>query len=571
MLHKLAAKFLADWFRFFRRIRMNRLKNVFSFYVVFGFIIAGFLVTTTNAQFYRNEREIRDIVRTLNSKIDDFQINLSGEYRRGSSNRDDRRELEDQMRMFEFKVRDFEVNFERRRENADDVIAVLAEAKKADGIVKRMSFSQRTNDFWTDIRYQLDRLAANYNVSFDWRNGTSRTSSNNRYPTGNNRNRGNTPPVMNRNSNNFGLTGTYELDESRSENTRDIAHRAINRNDIRSDANRRDLEDKLDAPEQLAIDIRGTQVTLASSKSSPVSLTANGQDQVENMNGRTVRLRATLRGDELVIASRGGDTDYTITFSSIQNGRGLKVTRRITTNYLRQTVFAESVYDKTDSVARLGIDTGNFPDNDDTGYSSNDPNDYPNANYPNNNPPRTNYPRTGRHIVPNGTILTAILDSEINTKASQNNDRFTMTVQSPNEYRGAVIEGHLTGIDRSGKVSGRSEVTFNFDRIRLRNGQTYDFAGFLQNITDQDGKTVKVGTEGDVKSDSQTKETVKRGGIGAGIGAIIGAIAGGAKGAAIGAIIGGGAGAGSVILTGKEDLELQRGSTITIQASSPIR
>lgn len=548
---------------------MNRLKNVFSFYVIFGFIIAGFLVTTANAQLYRNEREIRDIVRTLNSKIDDFQMNLSDEYRRGSSNRDDRRELEDQMRIFEFKVRDFEVNFDRRRENADDVIAVLDEAKKADDIVKRMNFSERTDEFWTDVRYQLDRLAANYNVSFDWRNGTSRTSSNNRYPTGNNRNQRNTPPVINRNSNSYGLTGTYQLDESRSENASDIAERAIDRNDINNQSNRQDLEDKLESPEQLAIDIRGNQVTLASSKSSPVLLTANGQDQVENINGRTVRLRATLRGDELVIASRGGETDYTITFTPIDNGRGLKVTRRITTDYLRQTVFAESVYDKTDSVARLGIDTGNYSDDDET-YSSNDPNDYPGANNSGNNP-RVNYPRTGEYIVPNGTIITAILDNRINTKASQNNDRFTMTVQSPNEFRGAVIEGHLSGIDRSGKVSGRSEVTFNFDRIRLRNGKVYDFAGFLQSITDQDGKQIRVGTEGDAKSDSQTKETVKRGGIGAGIGAIIGAIAGGAKGAVLGAIIGGGAGAGSVILTGKEDLELQQGSTITIQASSPIR
>ncbi len=569
MLQNERRSFSPFGFDYFRRKRMNRLKNVFSFYVIFGFIIAGFLVTTANAQLYRNEREIRDIVRTLNSKIDDFQMNLSDEYRRGSSNRDDRRELEDQMRIFEFKVRDFEVNFDRRRENADDVIAVLDEAKKADDIVKRMNFSERTDEFWTDVRYQLDRLAANYNVSFDWRNGTSRTSSNNRYPTGNNRNQRNTPPVINRNSNSYGLTGTYQLDESRSENASDIAERAIDRNDINNQSNRQDLEDKLESPEQLAIDIRGNQVTLASSKSSPVLLTANGQDQVENINGRTVRLRATLRGDELVIASRGGETDYTITFTPIDNGRGLKVTRRITTDYLRQTVFAESVYDKTDSVARLGIDTGNYSDDDET-YSSNDPNDYPGANNSGNNP-RVNYPRTGEYIVPNGTIITAILDNRINTKASQNNDRFTMTVQSPNEFRGAVIEGHLSGIDRSGKVSGRSEVTFNFDRIRLRNGKVYDFAGFLQSITDQDGKQIRVGTEGDAKSDSQTKETVKRGGIGAGIGAIIGAIAGGAKGAVLGAIIGGGAGAGSVILTGKEDLELQQGSTITIQASSPIR
>ncbi|HEY0428529.1 MAG TPA: YMGG-like glycine zipper-containing protein, partial [Pyrinomonadaceae bacterium] len=78
-------------------------------------------------------------------------------------------------------------------------------------------------------------------------------------------------------------------------------------------------------------------------------------------------------------------------------------------------------------------------------------------------------------------------------------------------------------------------------------------------------------TEGEAKGDSQTKETVKRGGIGAGLGAIIGAIAGGGKGAAIGAIIGGGAGAGSVILTGKEELELKQGSSVTVEASSPNR
>lgn len=550
---------------------MNRLKSVFSFYVIFGLLLTGFLTTAANAQLYRNEREIRDIIRTLNSKIDDFRMNVSSELRRSAVSGADRQDLEDQLRLFEFEMRDFEVDFERQGETADDVAAVLKEAKKADDIIKRMSLSQRTLGYWTDVRYQLDRLAANYNVSWDWNTGRARsTGGSSRYPSGNNRRSGNSPPVLNRNTTDPALTGTYRLDPSRSEDPREIAERAIDNNSIESDAERRDLEEKLDAPEQLAIEIRGNQVTIASSKSGPVSLTVNGQDQTENINGRTVRMRATMRGGELVLASLGGETDYTITFASIDGGQGLKVTRRITTPYLNQTVFADSIYEKTDEIARLGIDTGDYSDDDDTGYSSNDPDDYPNSNYPTSNPPTT-YPRTGEYIVPNGMILMASLNNEINTKASQNNDRFTMTVQSPNEFRGAVIEGHLTGIDRSGKVSGRSQVTFNFDRIRLKNGQVYDFAGFLQNITDHNGKTVKVGSEGEVKSDSQTRETVKRGGIGAGIGAIIGAIAGGAKGAAIGAIIGAGGGAGSVILTGKEDLVLKQGSTITVQASSPIR
>ena len=145
-------------------------------------------------------------------------------------------------------------------------------------------------------------------------------------------------------------------------------------------------------------------------------------------------------------------------------------------------------------------------------------------------------------------------------------------MQSPDEFRGAVIEGFISGVGRSGQVSGRSNVTFNFTRITLRDGKAYDFAGYLQNIKDSYGKDVKVDTEGTAKGSSQTKETVKRGGIGAGVGAIIGAIAGGGQGAAIGgAIIGGGAGAGSVAIQGRDDIQLQKGSVMTITSSSPVR
>jgi len=230
------------------------------------------------------------------------------------------------------------------------------------------------------------------------------------------------------------------------------------------------------------------------------------------------------------------------------------VTRRVTTDYLNQTVFVESIYTKTDAVARYDI------------YNTNTTT-VPDAN----NPPTTTPGRTGEFIVPNGTIITGNLENDITTKVSQNNDRFRMTVSAPNQFRGAVIEGYISGINRSGKVTGRSQLTFNFERIIMPDGKTYDFAGFLQSVTDASGKTVKIDTEGAAKSDSQTKETVKRGGIGAGLGAIIGAIAGGGKGAAIGAIIGGSAGAGSVYVQGREDLELKAGSSITVQASSPVR
>lgn len=538
---------------------MSRFGSVFAVYAAIGLMLCGFALDAS-AQRTRNERDVRNIVRSLDSKVDDFRYSLRYGLDNSSIRERDANIAEDALTVLDNKIRDFEENFNQRRENRDDVSEVLNAAKTMNDFLTANRVNNTVQKDWSDVRTLLDRLAANYGVSWNWTSGSSNTN----YPTTNYPNY-----PTNNNSTSYGLTGTYQIDASRSENTSDI----IESNGTLSDAQREDLRNKLEAADQLAIDIRGSQVTLASSKSAPISFTADGRTKNENVGGRTIRVRATLRGQELTVASIGGETDYTVTFTSQDNGQSLKVTRRITTDYLNQTVFAESFYTKTDSLARLDINTNpnpntsNYPTNSDDGnYSSNDQNDYPNPNYP-----TTTTGRTGNFIVPNGTVITGILENDITTKISQNNDRFKMTVQSPNEYRGATVEGYLTGINRSGKVSGRSQITFNFERITLRNGQTYEFAGYLQSVTDTNGKQVKIDTEGTAKGDSQTKETVKRGGIGAGIGAIIGAIAGGGKGAAIGAIIGGGAGAGSVVLQGKEDLDLKKGSQITVTASAPNR
>jgi hypothetical protein len=300
-----------------------------------------------------------------------------------------------------------------------------------------------------------------------------------------------------------------------------------------------------------------------------VTVVADGRDKIETSNGRTVRVRSTLTGDKLTIASNGGQTDYTITFEAQDSGRTLKVTRRITTDYLRETVFAESLYTRTSSTAELGI-RGNS-DNTAGGYSSNDPNDIPTRNPQPQRYPGNQYPsqRVGEFIVPNGAVLVGKLQNDIDTKVSQNNDRFRLTVDSPSEFRGATIEGHLSGIDRSGRVLGRTMVTFNFDRITMPDGKVYDFAGQLQRLVDQTGKIIPVDNEGTARGKDKNRDTATRGGIGAGIGAIIGAIAGGGSGAAVGAIIGGSVGAGSVAIEGGGDMRLSRGTSMTVQSSSP--
>lgn len=535
---------------------MKRFGNFFAIIATISFVILG-TANLADAQ-RRNERQIRDLVRTLNAQIDDFQYGLDYQLRSTSSRTPDVETVHDNIRNLQTKVDDFEESLNNRRENRDDMREIITAAKDVDVFLAQNSQNRRIETNWQSVRTTINNLASNYGVTPDWSTRVSAIPSTTRDTTRDQI--GNTIPQRS-SAPSHGLTGTYQLDAARSESTADI----VSHSNV-GDTQRQDLESKLEAPEQIAIDVRGNEVTLASSKASPVTFTADGREKTEQSSGRTVRLRATLRGEELTITSLGGESDYTVTFTPMDGGRTLKVTRRITTDYLTETVFAESLYNKTESFAGLGIDrnsNGTNPDN--RNYSSNDPND---SNGPS---PTISQGRTGDFIVPNGTIITGLLDSSIDTKVTQNNDRFKLTVQSPNEFRGATIEGYVTGVGRSGQVSGRSNVTFNFETITLRNGQRYDFAGFLQSVKDQNGKEVKVDTEGTAKSDSQTRETVKRGGIGAGLGAIIGAIAGGGKGAAIGAIIGGGAGAGSVIVQGREDLQLMKGSTITIQSTAPGR
>jgi hypothetical protein len=550
--------------RISRRKVMGRLgKRITPFALT---LIALFsLVGNVEAQRI-NTREVRDITRSLDFKIEDFQSRLSYQLESSSAGRQRSNSVLTDVRLLQLRVRGFDQDVAARRDNRDSMNDILDIASNVDSFMRANRQYRGLENDWSAIRTQLDRLAANYGITRNWVTNAARDDD--RYSTPGRRDdddRYSTPDVQPVAVSSSPLTGTFQLDTARSERIADV----LSGSRVGA-AQRQELESKLAAPEEIALDVNGSQVTLASSKASPVTFAADGSERTENSGGRTVRVRSTMTGDKLTVTSIGGQTDYTITFEPQDGGRTLKVTRRITTDYLRETVFAESVYTRTSATAGLGIRSSS--DNS-GGYSSNDPNDLPTRNpqpqtYPGNNVPVRQ--RIGEFIVPNGTVLVGTLDTEIDTKVSQNNDRFRMIVQSPNEFRGAVVEGHLSGIDRSGRVLGRTMVTFNFDKITVE-GRDYDFAGQLQRLVDHYGKIIPVDNEGTARGKDKNRDTATRGGIGAGIGAIIGAIAGGGSGAAVGAMIGGSVGAGSVYAEGGGDMRLSKGATMTVQSSSPIR
>jgi hypothetical protein len=537
---------------------MNRLK--FNLVVVF---IALISVLSANAQWNQNTNETKDTLKRLTYQLKNFRDAVNSR----QINRTDKNEFETYYQTLQGKLGDFQNKVDDRNDSSNDLNVVLEEAGKIDAFVNRIQMGSKVDNEWSKSKTLFDQLASGYGIAWAWEgennsfpadNDAQVVDNQNNFPS----NQPNQNYPTNRNTNTYsGLSGTYQFDSSRSENARDEIEKAIqNLSDDERNRVRAELENRLESPDKMAIEVNNKMVTLASTKAPQATFTADGSVKNERLSsGDNVKIRANMRGDDLTISTIGdNDFDYTITFSP--SNQGIKVTRRLTTEYLSQTIFIESYYQKLSDYAQLDIfDNPNGS-----------PNNYPTNNYPTKNyPPTTTNARRGNFIIPSGTMITGTLTNDISTKVSQNGDRFRLQVTSPNQYRGAVIEGYVSNLDRSNRNPvGKSQITFNFETIRLVNGQTYDFAGFVQSITDAKGKTVKVNDEGTAQK-SQTKETIKRGGIGAGAGAIIGAIVGGAKGAIIGAVIGAGGGAGTVAIQNDGDLELLQGSAMMIQASSP--
>lgn len=488
-----------------------------------------------NNNYSLNDAQMRQLVYQLNNRTTTFSRTLRYDLNRANG-RYSADEIRTHLSEFESALVELRNRVNSRQSSQSDARAVLEHAAYLNRYVTDQRFSYQTQNNWNLLRQDLDRLASAYNVAWNWSN----------VPTNDNYggNYGNYRDGSRRD-----LTGTFRLNTSRGDDAR-AAVDAATRN--LSLAERQRVYDmllrRLDPPQMLAIDRRGNSVTIASTRAQQINFVADGREQVETTpSGRQVRVRAQFQGDALTVTRTGERAnDFTVTFDPTDNGRALLVTRTLYTENISQPVTVRTYYDRTADVAQLDIYDTNRETNVGGPIAAN-----------------------GSFVIPDGTEIVGVLNNDLSTQNVQQNDRFTMTVRSPGQFEGATIEGYVTNVERSGRVSGRSQLTLDFDTIRLRNGQTYRFAGILESVRTPSGDVVRVDNEGAVRDSDQTKQTVTRTAIGTAVGALIGAIAGGGKGAAIGAIVGAGAGAGSVYIQGRNDLDLPSGTEVTVRASAP--
>jgi hypothetical protein len=496
----------------------------------------GLSVQAQQRQYNLTDRQMQNLISRIESNARSFRTSMTSALNNSRYNNTRREEnLSNLIRDFETDVSQLRTRFNSRQLIKADVEAVLSRSARIDRFMNRNQLSTTAENNWSNLRNDLDDLADAFGINSYWNNDTN-------------------------NSNNqaFGstLTGTYRIDRTRSDDVRTVVDRAVRTLPVRDrNAARSRLLARLEPPDMLAIEQHGQKVAIASSRAPQISFQADNTERSERLtDGTYIRVRANLNGDQLSVNSSGNrGTDFNVNFIPVNNGQRLTVSREIYDEQVRGPIVFRSTYDKTAEVAQWNI----FGGTTSPIYAGDI---------------RTNQPETVSNngfIVPNGTRLVAVLNSNVSTKTSKEGDRFTMTVREPSQFQNAVIEGHLSNVNQSGRISGRSELSLNFDQIRLTNGRTYKFEGLLESIKTADGKDVRVDNEGSAEGKSQTQRTVERAAIGSAIGAVIGAIAGGGKGAAIGAIVGAGAGTGSVYVTGRDELELNSGTEVTINASAP--
>ncbi len=176
-------------------------------------------------------------------------------------------------------------------------------------------------------------------------------------------------------------------------------------------------------------------------------------------------------------------------------------------------------------------------------------------------PPKVRAPRYA--TIPNGTSIQVRLQEPLDSSVNKAGDSFRAildqdidvggTVVAP---RGSILEGKLSQVERSGRVSGKASMSMQLVSL-LVDGQTYSLQTEILAF----------------EAESTKKKDATKVGIGAGLGAVIGAIAGGGKGAAIGAAVGAGAGGATVVATrGKEvQFEAEHKFTFALQRDVSVK
>ncbi len=155
-----------------------------------------------------------------------------------------------------------------------------------------------------------------------------------------------------------GLNGMYQIDTADSDKLYSVIESATSKIPYgKQQQFFMDLAVRLTPPDLLAIECRGSQVSLGSSRAPRIAFKADGVTRnTRTADGRVVQSRIGFERDSLVFNSGGANEDkLRFTFTPFDNGTRLKVTRQITAEELIEPVIIQTVYNKIDEIAHWNI------------------------------------------------------------------------------------------------------------------------------------------------------------------------------------------------------------------------
>ncbi len=180
--------------------------------------------------------------------------------------------------------------------------------------------------------------------------------------------------------------------------------------------------------------------------------------------------------------------------------------------------------------------------------------------------------------IPKKTEIFITLERSISSRTASTGDKFFGLVAVPITQNdkivvpvGTYILGHVDSFRRAPRVKGQGELILRFDTVILPDGTTREMRAALSSAegyeTDKTTEEGKVHAAGD-----QTEEVAKKAATGAGTGAVVGSIAKHSwSGAGIGAGVGAATGAVLGVFKRNNDVNLPKGSSVTIVLDNDIR
>ncbi|MGI8732371.1 MAG: hypothetical protein ACR2LM_03595 [Pyrinomonadaceae bacterium] len=155
------------------------------------------------------------------------------------------------------------------------------------------------------------------------------------------------------------LTGVYRIDIPASDKLYSVVAGASSRVPF-SEQQRFfiDLAVRLTPPDLLAIEQRGTRISLGSSRAPRMEFVADGvAHNTRARDGHLVRARFAVENSagnqRLVFTSTGkAEDNFSVVFEPLDNGKRLRVVRRITAENLDQPLVIRTIYNKISDVAR---------------------------------------------------------------------------------------------------------------------------------------------------------------------------------------------------------------------------